>query len=193
MTQDLVPKTYLISICAINKRIIRIFVKDPTKWPTSLCVWHPSPCNQGSFVTSAACCQAFAVTVLWAWDRLTGSWSESQEAVESLFQDNGVVSWEPQFDKLFCIPGTLMTLALIGKGLVLGGWPSKIGDSLVLGTYAYIYLVYKWYIFANWMVMYHLPPITGTENNYWFQDWAQSWNYDYNLGAVTQVFPNLVV
>ena len=31
------------------------------------------------------------------------------------------------------IPGTQLTLVLIGKGLVLGGWPSKIEVSWVLG------------------------------------------------------------
>ena len=37
-------------------------------------------------------------------------------------------------------PRTQMTLVLIGQGLVLEGWPSKIEVSWVLGIYIYIYL-----------------------------------------------------
>ena len=36
------------------------------------------------------------------------------------------------------IPGTQMTLVLIGKGLFWGGWPSKIEVKWVLGIYIYI-------------------------------------------------------
>ena len=46
------------------------------------------------------------------------------------------------------IPRTQMTLVLIGKGLVLEGWPSKIEVSRVLGIYIYIIWLfyYIWYI-----------------------------------------------
>ena len=43
------------------------------------------------------------------------------------------------------IPGTQMTPVLIGKSLVLGGWPSKIGVIWVLGIYIYIHMyIYIW-------------------------------------------------
>ena len=38
------------------------------------------------------------------------------------------------------IPRTEMTLVLLGKGLVLKGWPSKIEVNWVLGVYIYIYI-----------------------------------------------------
>ena len=37
------------------------------------------------------------------------------------------------------IPGTQMTLVLVGKGLVLEGWPSKTEVSCGLGIYLYTY------------------------------------------------------
>ena len=42
------------------------------------------------------------------------------------------------------IPGTHMTLVLIEKGLVLGGWPSIIEVIWVPGIYIYIYNVEIW-------------------------------------------------
>ena len=40
------------------------------------------------------------------------------------------------------IPGTQLTLVLIGKGLVLGGWPSKMEVSWVLGL-KYFYKIHR--------------------------------------------------
>ena len=40
------------------------------------------------------------------------------------------------------IPRTQMTIILIGKGLVLGGWPSKIEVIWVPGIYIYMYTLY---------------------------------------------------
>ena len=48
------------------------------------------------------------------------------------------------------IPGTQMTLVLIGKGLVSGAWPSKIEVIWVPGIYIYIiYTLYITYIYLN--------------------------------------------
>ena len=46
------------------------------------------------------------------------------------------------------IPRTQMTLVLNGKGLVLGGWPSKIGVIGVLGIYIYIIYIYIFFFFV---------------------------------------------
>ena len=45
-----------------------------------------------------------------------------------------------------CIPRTQMTLVLIGRGLVLGGWPSQIEVIGVLGIYVILTIVYTLYI-----------------------------------------------
>ena len=49
------------------------------------------------------------------------------------------------FLKLYTTPGTQMTIVLIGKGLVLGGWPSKIEVIWVPGIYYIITSIYYTY------------------------------------------------
>ena len=53
------------------------------------------------------------------------------------------------------IPGTQMTPVLIGKSLVLGGWPSKIGVIWVLGIYIYIYTCI--YIYGTFLCSFSTP------------------------------------
>ena len=55
-----------------------------------------------------------------------------------------------------------MTLVLIGKGLVLGGWPSKIEVIWVLGIYTYIYILLG-------VQSYHLLPKREAS-------WQAMWN-----------------
>ena len=51
---------------------------------------------------------------------------------------------------LYLIPGTQMTLVFVGKGLVLGGWPSKIQLSLVPGTYSCHFIVHLVSTHGRW-------------------------------------------
>ena len=62
------------------------------------------------------------------------------------------------------IAGTQMTLVLVGKGLVLGGWPSKIEVIGALGTHThthiYIYIqicvfTWYWYLYSLYAIIYH--------------------------------------
>ena len=58
------------------------------------------------------------------------------------------------------IPGTQMTLVLMGKDLVLGGWPSKIEVSWVLGIYIYT----RWWQLKHFLFS---PRNLGKMNPIW--------------------------
>ena len=59
------------------------------------------------------------------------------------------------------IPRTQMTLILIGKGLVLEGWPSKIGVSWVLGIYI-PWVKVGGTLTMHWFIMFIFPPCKKT-------------------------------
>ena len=60
-----------------------------------------------------------------------------------------------EWHRIYYIPRTQMTLVLIGKDLVLGGWPSKIEVSWVLGSWWFFATHFKNMRKSNWID--HLP------------------------------------
>ena len=74
------------------------------------------------------------------------------------------------------IPGTQMTLVLIGKGLVLGGWPTKIEVIGVPG-------IRNIYIYMNWRIFIACPKasdfvwkkfIPHDHRSWWMNMWDQT-------------------
>ena len=62
----------------------------------------------------------------------------------------------PQKKTFICIPGTQMTRVLIGKGLVLGGWPLKIEVIWVPGIKKYAHIHVWCHIYQGlWSTIHH--------------------------------------